>query len=95
VVVIKDTTTTRARLNAVTAAKFKKQAGSHGIDVQPQGRPVVGGDLAPALISYNATCFGRSVEENHQSVCTELQQRWRLQKTQERLLHTTTKKDQR
>ena len=65
-----------ARLSAVDAAKFKKQAGSPGIDVQPQGRPVVGGDLAPALISYNVTCFGPSVEKNHQSVCRELQRPW-------------------
>jgi hypothetical protein len=33
-------------------------------------------DEAPALISFNATCFGRSVEENHQAVCTELHQPW-------------------
>jgi hypothetical protein len=65
-----------ARLNAATAAKFQKQAGSHGINVQPQGRPVVGGDEAPALISYNATCFGPSVKANHQAVCTELHQPW-------------------
>ena len=64
------------RLDAVTAAKFQKQAGLHGIDVQPQDRLVVGGGVAPALISYNVTCFGWSVEENHQSVCTELQQPW-------------------
>ena len=60
----------------MAAAAFQKLAGSHGIDVQPQGRPVVGGDEAPALISYNVTCFGRSVEQNHQSVCTELYQPW-------------------
>jgi hypothetical protein len=65
-----------ARLNAATAAKLQIQAGLHGIDVQPQGRPVVVGDLAPALISYNATCFGPSVKVNHQAVCTELHQPW-------------------
>jgi hypothetical protein len=65
-----------ARLNAAKSAEFKGQAGSHGIDVLPRGRLVVGGDVAPALISYNVTCFGRSVEENHQSVCTELHQPW-------------------
>jgi hypothetical protein len=65
-----------ARLNAAKAAKLQIQAGLHGIDVQPQGRPVVGEDEAPALIYINATFFGRSVEENHQAVCTELRQPW-------------------
>jgi hypothetical protein len=65
-----------ARLDAATAAKLQMQAGSHGIDVQPQGRPVVVGDKAPALISYNVTCFGPSVKANHQAVCTELQLPW-------------------
>ena len=65
---------------AATAAKLQKQAGLHGIDVQPQDRLVVGGGVAPALISYNVTCFGPSVEGNHQSVCAELQRPWQEDK---------------
>jgi hypothetical protein len=68
------------RLNAATAAELQEQGASQDTDVQPQDRCVVGEDRAPAIFSFNVTTFGPSVEENHLTVCTELQRPWQEDK---------------
>jgi hypothetical protein len=61
------------RLDAKTAVEL---LAAEDIDVQPQGRCVVGEHIAPAIFSFNVTTFGPSVEKNHLEVCTELQRPW-------------------